>query len=554
MSISSSITFVTAYFKSGTKEKIQTDFEQFRKIADSGIQLCVYVEEAVDTLNTFPNIKIMKPFDSHTKKLFSEIEFSDYSNNDYFVFSNSKYEFMENVILENPWNSSHFSWIDFTIFSIFKKPTESKEYLKCLSKRTLFSDFFAIGGWIKNKNELYDLDLQFKEIRWRFLDKFFIGDKKSVMEWVALSKQYLPRFLRTYKKITSEVNFWNWLETVVDWQPVWFFSIFDDSVIQLPLHLHSMNLKNAKKTVYNYPLIEGPSPFFESSASHLLFQGQHLLNTRFVSYFLLNAGQYYMPHPKQFLITKNQAAILDEDTMLPINYELMDDSTILLENAPYPPGECCNIFGLEDIRLYEFENKIRFIATNRNFAPAYKNRMVIGDYNMKNQSYDNCLLIESPCNSTYEKNWIPITYKNQECFIYNWYPMDICRVNLETQKLELVCRHENTMNVPYFHKVRGSSIFINVSNGTLGELVGVVHFSEDTKPRQYYHMLVSLEKDTFKPLRYSETFYFQHIGVEFCTGFWKNKDEYIFWVSKKDRNTCMITVNVDEIPLCFEFF
>jgi hypothetical protein len=492
----------------------------------------------------------MKPFESMTKKLsFSDMESTDPSKRDYFIFSNSKYEFMENAILENPWNSTHFAWIDFNIFSIFKKPAESKEYLKCLSLRTLMPRFFAIGGWISHKLEIYELDLHFKDVQWRFLDKFFIGDKESVTEWVALSKQYFPRFLKTYKKITSEVNFWNWLETVVGWQPVWFFSIFDDSVLKLPLHLHSKHLKNAKKTVYNYPAIESPLSFFESSASHVFFQGHHILNTRFVNYFLLNNGLYYMSHPRQFLITKNVVSELD-DELFPKTFSEMDDSTILLENPAYPPGECCNIFGLEDIRLYEFKNKIRFIATNRNFAPAYKNRMVIGDYNMNNQTYDNCLLIESPCNATYEKNWIPVTYMNEECFIYNWCPMDICRFNLETHQLDHLCRYENTVNVPHFCKVRGSSVFIDDSNGSL---VGVVHFSEDTKPRQYYHMLVCLEKDTFKPLRYSETFYFQHIGVEFCTGFWKKNNEYVFWVSKKDRNAAMFTVDINEIPLCFEF-
>lgn len=255
-----------------------------------------------------------------------------------------------------------------------------------------------------------------------------------------------------------------------------------------------------------------------------------------------------MHHSKQILITKNIFSELDEN-FIPINFDVMNDSTIMLDEQPYPPNECCSIFGLEDIRLYEFENKIRFIATNRNFAPAYNNRMVIGDYNIENHSYDNCLIMESPCNSIYEKNWIPITYNNQECFIYNWYPLDICRVDLESRQLEFICRHENTLNTPNFNKVRGSSIFIDIGDS----LVGVVHFSEDTKPRQYYHMLVSLEKDTYKPLRYSEPFYFQHIGIEFCTGFWQRNDEYIFWVSKKDRNTCMITVNVDEMPLCFSF-
>ena len=116
--------------------------------------------------------------------------------------------------------------------------------------------------------------------------------------------------------------------------------------------------------------------------------------------------------------------------------------------------------------------------------------------------------------------------------------MEIGTLNNEN---ELVIEMKHPIKSPWFHKVRGSSLFVD--NGV--QFVGVVHFSEDTTPRRYYHMLVSLDKETFKPLKYSEIFNFQHLGIEFCIGFAIKNGEYIFWISQMDRDPLYITMPVN---------
>jgi len=546
-----STTFVTAFYSHCNLS--QNHIQDFRRIAETGINICIYSDSDSDIVQfkEFPNIKIMAPFTSVVSKIFTNMNESILDSGDSeCIYLNSKPELIENAIKINPWNSTHFAWIEFSIFSIFNNHSESQTYLKTLASRTLYSRFLAIPGWLKNKSEIYEFDEGFSSIRWRFLDKFFIGDKESLLEMATLTKQYFPMFLRTYKLLTWEVNFWNWLETFTGWNPIWYYATFDDSVIKIPSWLYSISLCDISiKQLHEYPSVIDETQYYETSASYIFFQGRHILNTRFVNYFLLEGGQYYMANKNGFIITKNMVSLLDAVKMIPISYNVFSNDTIGLEEPAYPENQGCNIYGLEDIRLYEYNNQLRFIATNRNYAPIYKNRMIVGDYNIENLSYDNCQLIESPYNSQYEKNWIPICYNGEECFIYSWCPMDIYRLNLETSSLIPVCRHMNTITAPDFYRVRGSSSFVELGD----VLVGVVHFSEETVPRQYHHMLVSLEKHTYKPLRYSETFYFQHIGVEFCTGFCVKDDNYIFWVSKKDRNACKITVGIDKLPMCFEF-
>jgi hypothetical protein len=207
--------------------------------------------------------------------------------------------------------------------------------------------------------------------------------------------------------------------------------------------------------------------------------------------------------------------------------------------------------GLEDIRLFEYNNKIYFISTNVNYSINGKNRMLIGEYNLNKQSYNNCKVLEPPTDTYCEKNWIPIVKtideKEELYFIYSWSPMQIGKIGEDGKTLEIVETYE--IYEHNFKKVRGSSVFIEDDN----TLLGIVHFSEDMSPRHYFHMLVRLEKQTFKPISYSEPFCFQHYGVEFCIGFTKVEEEYIFWISKKDNDTVMVKINKDEIPISNNF-
>ena len=137
---------------------------------------------------------------------------------------------------------------------------------------------------------------------------------------------------------------------------------------------------------------------------------------------------------------------------------------------------------------------------------------MMGKYDHEKLAYSDCKILEPPTDTRCEKNWIPLVCGEELSFIYSWSPMTIGRLNVDN-KLEIV----NTFEIiePFFQRVRGSTTFIKHDD----KLIGVVHYSEECSPRQYYHMLVELDSETFQPLRYSEPFCFQHYGVEFCIGF-----------------------------------
>jgi hypothetical protein len=218
----------------------------------------------------------------------------------------------------------------------------------------------------------------------------------------------------------------------------------------------------------------------------------------------------------------------------------MDESTVGLTSY--------NMYsmGLEDIRLYSYKDSVKFIATNVNYVGNRANRMIVGEYDIVRHCYLDSRIIQPPTNTPCEKNWVPIVRNEEELFIYKWSPFQLGKIGLDADQLEIIESYE--IKSPDFHRIRGSSIFTESD----GVLVGVVHFCEETIPRQYYHMLVTLNKTTLKPLFYSAPFCFQHYGVEFCIGFTVEEEagRYVFWVSKKDNDAVMVSLEKGEIPIC----
>jgi hypothetical protein len=333
------------------------------------------------------------------------------------------------------------------------------------------------------------------------------------------------------------VNYWAWLEANTDWRPHWYISDHNDAIFNIPTWYYA-TLLNSKliKNEYSYPEIIN---FFSSNTAYLYHNGIHILNTRFVNYCYDKNGHYSIKHAEGTIVTKNIISMLDP-TLLPLDFHEMDESTIgLASHKMYS-------MGLEDIRLYSYKDSVKFIATNVNYVGNRANRMIVGEYDIVRHCYLRSRIIQPPTNTQCEKNWVPIVRNEEELFIYKWSPFQLGKIGLETDQLEIIESYE--IKSPDFHRIRGSSIF--TESGDV--LIGVVHFCEETIPRQYYHMLVTLDKTTLKPVSYSDPFCFQHYGVEFCIGFTVLEEAgcYVFWVSKKDNDTVMVSLEKGEIPIC----
>ena len=133
------VTFVTALIdlnEDRSRERSpETRINLFRHIANSGVAICLYVSSTYEDIakeleNEYKNIKLMPIInleDTQTYKIINELNpdlpptKTDYHDTRQFIIlMNAKSEYVYNATLINPFNTTHFSWIDFSIFHVIK--------------------------------------------------------------------------------------------------------------------------------------------------------------------------------------------------------------------------------------------------------------------------------------------------------------------------------------------------------------------------------------------------------------------------------------------------
>jgi hypothetical protein len=251
--------------------------------------------------------------------------------------------------------------------------------------------------------------------------------------------------------------------------------------------------------------------------------------------------------------------------MLPIDFREVSDPEL-----PRNPALSTlhNVYlGVEDVRIYlSHTDEIRFIGTTLEYADGPCLRMVEGVLDTESSHFSDARIVEPPTWTYCEKNWAPVSdpltkiddrfpgVKRRETphFVYKWSPMQIGRVPVCDQEgantFEIVRTHD--IIDPLFRRLKGSTSFVSSNESGW---VGVVHFSIEGSPRQYYHMLLLLDRDTLRPLKYSTPFLFDRIGIEFCIGFTiTNQNMYHFWISRVDRDPMHICLPVESIPFLWE--
>ena len=544
------ITIITSLIKKSETENIKEMIPQFVSLAMIGLPICIYLSPEYDKelsiiIDFFPNVKKMNILSLQETYVYEEYNNAstppELPNNrnmqkdtlECLLYSHTKHEFMEHAISINPWNSTHFAWMDIQIMDLIKNKSGIHKYLQGLSQSTLSTPYLTFPGcWSKlEKDKINDV---LNSVHWRFCGGFCIGDKESMIKFCNLHREQFLPFLKEHNKLVWDFNFWAWLETFHEdkWKPIWYRGDHNDNIFMMSSDFYTAPLSKKTTLIYDYPQIHN---YYPTSAAYLYTGGKHILNTRYVNYWIYPNGCYLFNSGKQLIENKNMLSELNQETFLPEYYKEIREQIDL----PITDGISK---GIEDIRLYEVNNQVKYVATTIGYSPSGNPRIIVGNYDIKNACVIDGTVINPPYDTWSEKNWIPIIKKEnntndeEELFIYKWSPMEIGKIDYEKKELVIVKRYP--MSSPLFSKMRGSTIFQEVEDG----LLGVVHFSEEHGPRHYYHMLLLLDKETFAPIRYTETFCFEKLGVEFCIGFAVNNDNYMFWISRHDRDPATIQI------------
>ena len=479
-----------------------------------------------------------------------------------------KYPCLAHCVMENPFQTAYFAYMDSDVFDLFRDRRTIGYIREHFGNNSLFMEnphgLYIPGCWGK-LDPMFVKSPEYKHnIHWRFCGAFVFGAAHTILSFYEIYKQYFETYIQQADHCLSwEVNYWAWLEAVVGDQTriQWYAGNHDDTLIRVPrtygYHVLKRVATEYKTHRYEYPDL---SPYRPMSASLTPYKGQYIMNTRYVNYWIYDSGAYWYPEDEHKIRTKNVCSVFSpEDSMThPTCFHETQ------ERFPPPIVKRANVFseGVEDIRLYVSQKtgKLMFIGSTLGYSYTDKIRMIVGEYHVLSETTEtetetetkdtaktlkikyayltNACLVTSPYDQWCEKNWCPIPMREgEDGFVYKWHPLEIGRLVESNGTYDLKIVHRVPTNTEIFGKVKGSTPFRKHGEN---QLMGMVHYSEETNPRQYYNRIVVLDAETFEVIQCTESFCFEQTGVGFCMSMEILDTKLVFWISQRDRDPMMI--------------
>ena len=258
---------------------------------------------------------------------------------------------------------------------------------------------------------------------------------------------------------------------------------------------------------------------FNSSSSSIIknkANDEYLMNIRCVNYNIDNIGTYHGCDER--IISINKFIVLSNNFKI-VNEKIFD--------TPF----CDSLYiGVEDLKIFNDidTNELIYIGTGYHTNNI---GIVTGKYDLIEDTLSSVIeLNTSFTNSTCEKNWVFLEYLNSTHIIYKWFPIQICKLNPNTNCIDLI---ETKLNIPkIFSHIRGSSCGFKHND----ELWFMVHIVSFERPRHYYHMLVVFNCN-MDLLRYSAPFKFEGEPIEYSIGLIVEDTRVLITYSVWDRTT-----------------
>jgi hypothetical protein len=320
-----------------------------------------------------------------------------------------------------------------------------------------------------------------------------------------------------------------------------------------------------KKNIYNYPslapkqritLTEKTTMYvphdyiqFFSGTPTIIEQPDdtYMVNIRWINYNYNEDGSKKII-PKQW-VSLNSRYMLD-NKFNRISYELFLHEDFMKEK------KYCGI-GLEDIRIFKFGDSYYYNAsyfdenrqvtsTSSDIYNTYTNGYILDRKIILPKMYDTNKHVIC------EKNWCMLNYKNELCVVYNWFPLQIGKINYDTRELDII---EIKYNIPnYFKKARGSSPGIRRNDEIWFILHTAQSFADTVKHYYHYQHFFAIFDLDMNLLRYSELFKFEGTKVEFCVSFIFKEEEILLAYSVLDTESIIAIYDMSYIETAIKWY
>jgi glycosyltransferase involved in cell wall biosynthesis len=245
---------------------------------------------------------------------------------------------------------------------------------------------------------------------------------------------------------------------------------------------------------------------------NIMFGRELYINLRLVNYHMLvdNGILRYKVYKDNELVNTNYENPVETVNLvcsLKDNYDILK-SNVLRCKSDLMKYEF-SVKGIEDIRIFNFQNSIYFVGNCREVTEDRSPKMVLGKMT-KNFEAEKFVVLNGYEDHKCQKNWAPFIYKEKLLLVYSYSPLVILSPDLTTGKCTIFKHKEMPLCYDNF---RGGSpgMFIN------GEWYFIIHEVVFENGRIYYHRIVKLNSD-LEIEKTSAPFNFNKIGVEYCTG------------------------------------
>lgn len=239
-------TFVTGFFyvEGYNIKSVDVQFDHFMQLVYTGIPLSVYIsseyEERLKSIaEKHTNVKLSKVINVKDTWTYSianienitmpEVRHPNKDSFEYFVCINNKIDCVYDTIMQNPFETEYFSWIDFGINHVLHNTTLKDNTLIKIAKTPLMEKRIIIPGCWPGNHHNY-----LHGICWKFCGGFFIGHRDNLIEMWNIYRNFLPQFIKKYNLMTWEVNIWMAMIQECNWNPIWYYALHDDGILQIP--------------------------------------------------------------------------------------------------------------------------------------------------------------------------------------------------------------------------------------------------------------------------------------------------------------------------------
>ncbi len=279
------------------------------------------------------------------------------------------------------------------------------------------------------------------------------------------------------------------------------------------------------KNVFESIIVKDESGELVSSTPSLYLSNKDLLvNVRYVNYRIDENGNYIN---KDKVTTVNRLSVIDIHRKKVKSTRMLDYDT-KLDNY---------YVGIEDVRLFETNSGKLMYNGNRGLEQGIMAIELGKIHEDKKIEYE---LLSIDDQRQIEKNWVVIpnkSQKNELTMIYNWSPLRIGTI--EGNQFNTTHLFENVPS--FFYHLRGSTNGIRIQD----EIWLICHTVSYEDRRNYYHIIVVLDANTYELKKYSPYFTFEGGKVEYTLGmvYLKITHELLIGYSVYDNTTKFMKIS-----------